>query len=48
MRKYSEYIEHGGNVRVGFYEVPRMVQDDPLRRKQIMINIEGATKNKII
>ena len=32
----------------GFYEAPRMVQDDPLRRNQIMINIEGATKNKII
>ena len=46
MRKDSEYIEYGANVRVGFYEVPRMVQDDPLKRKQIMIGMEGATENK--
>ena len=46
MRKDSEYIEYGARVRVGFYEVPRMVQDDPLKRKHIMIGMEGATENE--
>ena len=47
VKKDYEYIEYGANVRVGFYEVPRMVQVDPLKRKQIMISMEGATKIKL-